>query len=135
VGHSTLSGVEYSVEYILRILTRVLANNSAHLLPANSKSTKNGDKTEFGKVKITVTPTAHKTFSNDIEARMRRFVGPHSVPGVRSWYVDARTGRNTLTWPGSQFEFWWGRCVKGVRWGDFEVVVKDGVEGEGEGEE
>ncbi|KAK3298714.1 uncharacterized protein B0H64DRAFT_439154 [Chaetomium fimeti] len=103
-GHSTLAGIECSVEYILRVIAR---------LAKNATTTKG--------VKVQVKPTAHKSFNDWIEAKMQNLV---YTAKVRNWYVDSRSGRNTLIWPGSQLAFWWSRCVKNVRWGDFEVEWK-----------
>jgi hypothetical protein len=74
-------------------------------------------------VKIEITPSAHRGFNEGIQERMRRLV---YTPDVRSWYVDRRSGRNTLVWPGTQWAFWWSRCVRKVRWGDFEVERREG---------
>jgi hypothetical protein len=100
-GHSTLLGIECSVEYILRLLSRFFNN------PKPSK-----------KVKIEVTAKAQESFNTEIESRMQRLVYNSDVS---NWYTDKRTGKNTLTWPGSQMEFWWSRCVRKVNWADFKV--------------
>jgi hypothetical protein len=85
-GHSTLVGIECSVAYILRVVS-------------GTDST-----TPTERVKIQITPSAqHRGFNVGIQERMRRLV---YMPGVRSWYVDGRSGRNTLVWPGTQGAFW-----------------------------
>ncbi|KAK4194381.1 hypothetical protein QBC40DRAFT_319904 [Triangularia verruculosa] len=104
-GHSTLVGIECSVEYILRIISR-LAKESA--------ATKG--------VKVQVMPSAHKFFNDWIQARMQGLI---YTTNVRNWYIDSRSGRNTLIWPGTQLAFWWSRCVRNVCWGDFEIERKD----------
>jgi hypothetical protein len=94
------------VRYILRIISR---------LTKESTGTR--------RVKFQVKPSAHKSFNDGIQARLQGLVV--STAGVRNWYVDGRSGRNTLIWPGRQLAFWWARCVRGVRWGDFEVENKE----------
>ncbi|KAH6854758.1 hypothetical protein B0I37DRAFT_422569 [Chaetomium sp. MPI-CAGE-AT-0009] len=103
-GHSTLIGVECSVEYILRVITRFAKVST----PAKG-------------VKLQVKPSAHKSFNDGIQVKMQDLV---HTEDVRNWYVDSRSGRNTLIWPGTQLAFWWSRCVKKVRWGDFEIERK-----------
>lgn len=103
-GHSTLVGIECSVEYIVRLISR-LAHESTATKP----------------VKVQVRPSAHKSFNDWIQARMQGLV---YTAKVRNWYIDSRSGRNTLIWPGSQLAFWWSRCVRNVRWGDFEIERK-----------
>jgi len=104
-GHSTLVGIECSVEYILRVISR---------LAKESTATK--------RVKAQVIPSAHKSFNGWVQAKMQGLV---YTPNVRNWYVDSRSGRNTLIWPGTQLAFWWSRCVRKIRWSDFEIERKD----------
>jgi hypothetical protein len=65
-----------------------------------------------------VRAAVHDEFNSGLE---RRIDGLVLSGDVRNWYVDERTGRNTLVWPGTQLEFWISRCVRPVRWEDWEV--------------
>ncbi|KAL8341211.1 hypothetical protein RB601_005734 [Gaeumannomyces tritici] len=103
-GHSTLVGIECSVEYILRVIARIVRESTA---------TKG--------VKLQVRPSAHQSFNDWIQTRMQGLV---YTANVRTWYIDGRSGRNTLIWPGTQLEFWWLRCVRKIRWSDFEIGKK-----------
>lgn len=107
-GHSTLAGIESSVEYILRILGPILSKEADPLV---SK-----------RVKVQVKSTAHKSFNDWIQEKMKGLV---YTADARNWYIDGRSGRNTLIWPGSQLGFWWSRVVRGVRWGDYEVERRE----------
>ncbi len=103
-GHSTLVGIECSVEYILRVI--------GHL--AKESTVTKG-------VKVQVLPNAHQSFNDCIQTRMQGLV---YTANVRNWYIDSRSGRNTLIWPGTQLEFWWSRCMRKVRWSEFEIETK-----------
>jgi hypothetical protein len=96
------------VDYILRILGPILSKEADSLI---SK-----------RVKVQVKPSAHRSFNDWIQKRMQGLV---YTSAVRNWYMDGRSGRNTLIWPGSQLEFWWSRSVRGVRWGDYEVERRE----------
>jgi hypothetical protein len=73
------------------------------------------------KTRVEVTTAAQVCFNRWIQRRLQGLVYSEKVP---NWYIDRRTGRNTLIWPGSQAEFWWSRCIKPVRWADFDVEVR-----------
>lgn len=107
-GHSTLFGIECSVEYIIRILKPLCLNPSTQPRP---EVIAQGSK-------IAVTKKAHERFNQSLD---RSFEGITSCKEVRNWYKDERSEKNTLLWPKSQLEFWWSRCVKRVSWQDFEV--------------
>jgi hypothetical protein len=70
------------------------------------------------RVKVQVRGEAQQRFNDWIQTRMNSLVYTSDVP---NWYINKETGRNTLIWPGSQFEFWWSRCVGAVKWSDFEI--------------
>lgn len=101
-GHSTLLSIENSVAYILRLLEPQLAPK----LPLSQTILST----------IEVKRSAEEAFNRDLEFRLKRLV---YTRGVSSWYIDERTGRNSLIWPGSQLEFWWSRCIKKIVWTDF----------------
>ncbi|KAK2754293.1 hypothetical protein FQN54_007173 [Arachnomyces sp. PD_36] len=101
-GHSTLISIECSVEYILRLLKRVLPQPHS---PGHTNAW------------LHVKKDAQDAYNGWIQEKLQ---GTVYTSDVRSWYIDQRTGKNTLIWPGSQFAFWWSRCVKPVRWSDFE---------------
>ncbi|KAK2591269.1 hypothetical protein QQS21_011050 [Conoideocrella luteorostrata] len=100
-GHSTLVGVECSVEYILRIMSPFLKNSGV-----------------FKGRSIQVSAMAQERFNNWIQAKLCGLV---YTARVENWYTDKGSGRNTLIWPGSQLAFWWSRCVRKPRWKDFET--------------
>lgn len=107
-GHSTLTGIECSVEYILQMLGTIISEEEDSLI---SK-----------RVMVQVRSNAHSSFNDWIQERMQGLV---YTSDVRNWYIDRRSGRNTLIWPGTQLEFWWSRSVRGVRWGDYEVERRE----------
>ncbi|KAL2859913.1 uncharacterized protein BJX67DRAFT_386522 [Aspergillus lucknowensis] len=100
-GHSTLFGIECSVEYIMRVLQPLFSH----------------DKRD-GCIWIDVRAAAHETYNTDIQNRLDKLI--YSAD-VRNWYVDARTGQNTLVWPGTQIQFWLTRCVWPVKWEDYVI--------------
>ena len=101
-GHSTLLSIEASVAYILRLLEPLLRQNLPSSQPKFSK--------------IEATANAEKSFNRCLERRLKGLV---YTAGVSSWYINERTGKNSLIWPGNQLEFWWSRCVKKIQWSDF----------------
>ncbi len=101
-GHSTLAGIEASVEYIIRLL-RGLSRNSD------------------SRVSVNVKPEAQANYNDMIQRRLTNLVYTADVP---NWCIDASTGRNTLIYPGSRFDFWWSRCVSRVQWRDLEVISR-----------
>ncbi|SPO04114.1 related to putative monooxygenase [Cephalotrichum gorgonifer] len=103
-GHSTLVGIECSVTYISRVLERLFSD------PTLSRN-----------MKIEATAAAQKSFNDWIQRKLQSLVYSEKVP---NWYIDRRTGRNTLIWPGSQVEFWWSRCIEKVKWSDFQVEAR-----------
>lgn len=72
--------------------------------------------------RIQVRPSAQGSFNNWIQAKMQGLI---YTANVQNWYVDRRSGRNTLIWPGTQLSFWWSRCVRKPRWSDFEIESRD----------
>ncbi|KAM0252769.1 hypothetical protein ACHAQJ_007607 [Trichoderma viride] len=100
-GHSTLIGIECSVEYILRLISQAPGG----FVPSN-------------RVRIEVKSSSQIAFNEWIQSQMQRLVYTADVP---NWYIDARSGRNTLIWPGSQLAFWWSRCRRRLAWEDFDV--------------
>ncbi|KAI8689141.1 hypothetical protein NCS55_00170200 [Fusarium keratoplasticum] len=101
-GHSTLVGIECSVEYIIRLMSRVFNNHSS-------------------KVKLEMTAEAQDSFNTVLQSKLQRLV---YTSDVSSWYLDKRSGKNTLIWPGSQFEFWYSRCLQRVNWADFAIDTR-----------
>jgi hypothetical protein len=106
-GHSTLLGIENSVTYILRLLEPLLSSEGTSKKPHSST--------------IEVKKDAEDAFNRFVERRMKGLV---YTSNVNTWYIDQRTGRNHLVWPGSQLEFWWSRCVEVIRWTDFVLSKK-----------
>lgn len=101
-GHSTLVGIESSVEYIVRLLHRL-------------------GKYPDTRVKLNVKPAAQAFYNDRIQRKLSELVYTSNVP---NWYIDGSTGKNTLVWPGSQFQLWQSRCVREIRWNDFEVDTR-----------
>lgn len=100
-GHSTLLGIECTADYILRVMS-----------PLTSNMTTTRCK------KLEVRREAQDRFNSSIQLKLNQLIYSSNV---RNWYVDEKTGRNTLIWPGSQFHFWLSRSVWPVQWGDFEM--------------
>ncbi|KAL2802996.1 hypothetical protein BJX63DRAFT_437366 [Aspergillus granulosus] len=100
-GHSTLFGIECSVEYILRVLQPLLSQDN---------------RGQYRQIEVRA--AAHERYNADIQHKLDGLV--YSAD-VRNWYIDARTGRNTLVWPGMQSGFWLTRCIWPPRWEDFDV--------------
>lgn len=73
------------------------------------------------KVKFEVTAEAQDSFNTLLQSKLQRLI---YTSDVSSWYMDKRTGKNTLIWPGSQVEFWYSRCVKSVNWADFVIETR-----------
>ncbi|KAJ0426196.1 hypothetical protein BJY00DRAFT_298280 [Aspergillus carlsbadensis] len=103
LGHSTLLGIEHTVHSILCVIRALLLRPAKQDRPAR---------------RIAVRAAAHDEFNSDFQSSLDGLIISHDV---RNWYVDERTGRNTLVWPGTQLEFWVSRCVRRVAWGDWEV--------------
>ena len=99
-GNSTLHGIECSVVYILRVLKPLLGGKS----PQAST--------------VMVKAAAEDAYNEKLQHWMQDFVYSTDVD---TYFVNKQSGRNTLVWPGSQFGFYWGRCIQGVKWADYEV--------------
>jgi cation diffusion facilitator CzcD-associated flavoprotein CzcO len=54
--------------------------------------------------RMEVTRSAQNAFAQDMDRRMDQSVWKGG--GCMSWFLDPRTGRNTLLWPGYSTEFW-----------------------------
>ncbi|POR31065.1 Uncharacterized protein TPAR_08733 [Tolypocladium paradoxum] len=104
-GHSTLVGIECSVEYILRLIDP--------LIDEDTKTPR--------RASIQVKEAAQRVFNNRIQADMQGLV---YTADVGNWYFDKRSGRNTLIWPGTQWAFWWSRCIRKPNWCDFDIAYK-----------
>ncbi|KAL2812895.1 hypothetical protein BDW59DRAFT_178493 [Aspergillus cavernicola] len=101
-GHSTLLGIECTVDYILRVIRPLF-------------SRRQGDQCRHIKVRR----VPHDDYNFNLQHRLDGLIYSSDV---RNWYVDERTGRNTLVWPGTQFEFWVTRSIWPVRWEDYEFA-------------
>ncbi|KAL9126730.1 MAG: hypothetical protein Q9217_004257 [Psora testacea] len=98
-GNSTLHGIECSVTYILRVLKPLFTGKS----PRSST--------------IMVKAAAEDAYNEKLQRWMQEFVYSTDVD---TYFINKQSGRNTLVWPGSQFSFYWSRCVQGVKWADYE---------------
>ncbi|KAF3210387.1 hypothetical protein TWF106_010683 [Orbilia oligospora] len=95
-GHSTLVEIECTVRYISRLLQPLLA-------PTQTQSTK---------CKIQVKQNAYDEYNKWVQTELSGLV---YTPKVGNWYIDRKTGKNTLIWPGSQFRFWWSMCITPIK--------------------
>lgn len=94
-GNSTLHGIECSVIYITRLLKgawAALAVDGVIIEPDASEQA---------------------TYNEKLQQDMQQLVYSSAVS---TWYINKETGKNTLIWPGTQFSFWWSRCVSAIRW-------------------
>ena len=65
-----------------------------------------------------VKAAAEDAYNEKLQHWMRDFVYSTDVD---TYFVNKQSGRNTLVWPGSQFSFYWSRCIQGVKWADYKV--------------
>ncbi|KAI0848040.1 FAD/NAD(P)-binding domain-containing protein [Daldinia vernicosa] len=100
-GNSTLHGIECSVIYILRVLRGTWGY---------------GRRTDD--VSIMVKAEAEARFNERIQNDISGLVYSKDVS---TWYIKKETGKNTLIWPGTQFSFWWSRCISAIKWSDWTV--------------
>lgn len=54
---------------------------------------------------IEIAATAQRRFDNDMTRRMAGSVWKRG--GCQSWFLEKKTGRNTLLWPSYSTHFWW----------------------------
>lgn len=100
-GNSTLHGIECSVVYISRLLRGVLASRGSK-----------------GIVSMMPKVEAEVQFNKKIQDKIGGLI---YTKQVNTWYINKETGKNTLIWPGTQFSFWWSRCMKPIQWSDWVV--------------
>ncbi|KAL7275628.1 succinate semialdehyde dehydrogenase NADP+ linked [Rhizina undulata] len=111
-ANSTLVGIECSVIYVLRLLPALLPPHSIFRRIISWMF----QRKPYTSIEAKEEPT--KAYNEWIQGELAKMVFNKDTA---NWYTDMETGRNTLTWPGTQFLFWWDRCVRRVRWGDWEV--------------
>lgn len=102
-SNSTLHGIECSVVYIIRLLGGIwggCSNQRAYSVSLMPK------------------PEAEAQFNSALQRDMKGLIYTHQV---NTWYINKETGKNTLIWPGTQFSFWWKRCVSSIQWSDWDV--------------
>jgi hypothetical protein len=99
-ANSTLHGIECSIVYITRLLRGVLTGR--------------------GGKGSTLMPTAdaEAQFNRKIQEQMKGLIYTNQV---NTWYINMATGKNTLIWPGTQFSFYWSRCITPIKWSDWIV--------------
>lgn len=68
---------------------------------------------------IQVKESAQRAYNNRIQIKMQGLVYRAEVG---NWYIDKKSGRNTLIWPATQLAFWWSRCVKKPDWSHFDIM-------------
>lgn len=64
---------------------------------------------------VEVTAEAEKRDINRVQEKARELVW---ATGCTSWFIDEKTGRNTIMFPDWQYKFWLRSVF--VSWGDFE---------------
>lgn len=92
-GHlSVIYTTECQVNFSLRLLRPILQEPSVFFASSSSADT------------VAVTRTAERRDNDWIRRESARLVW---ASGCTSWYIDPRTGRNTMLYPFWQFEYWW----------------------------
>ncbi|KAM5356896.1 hypothetical protein ACJ41O_003542 [Fusarium nematophilum] len=64
---------------------------------------------------VEVTPDAEKKDIDEVQEKAKKLVW---ASGCTSWFIEAKSGRNTIMFPDWQFKFWLRSVF--VPWGDFE---------------
>ena len=62
--------------------------------------------------------SAERSYNEGIQRNLKGLI---YTEAVRTWYIDPKTGKNTLVWPGSQMAFWWSRCVRAIDWKHWKI--------------
>jgi hypothetical protein len=104
-GNSTLHGIECSAVYITRVLRGLWAR-------LGGKGNTQTHTSLMPKVEAEV------QFNKKIQDQIEGLIYTNQV---NTWYINKETGKNTLIWPGTQFSFWWSRCISPVNWSDWVV--------------
>ncbi|KAJ9311108.1 hypothetical protein DTO271D3_8597 [Paecilomyces variotii] len=100
-GHlSVIYSTECQINFTLRVLKPIL--NSLYPSFLNTFFTTLGLRSA-GPDTVAVTPSAEENDNNWIQKEAKKLVW---ASGCTSWYVDARTGRNTMLYPDWQFKYW-----------------------------
>jgi hypothetical protein len=68
-------------------------------------------------VAIVAQPAAEKSYNKRLESKAKQLVW---ASGCSSWFLDPKSGRNTVMFPDWQFMFWW-KCII-VQWKDFKYL-------------
>jgi hypothetical protein len=102
-GNSTLHGIECSAIYITRLLGGLWGPNHAK---------------RSSRVYVMPTQEAQTRYNATIQEGIGKLI---YTSKVSTWYINKETGKNTLIWPGTQFSFWWNRCVSSIKWSDWYV--------------
>lgn len=102
-SNSTLHGIEFSVVYITRLLSKIWGRNPNQRVNAVSLMPKLEAEARFN------------------AALQRDLKGLIYTNQVNTLYINKETGKNTLIWPGTQISFWWNRCVSPIQWSDWDV--------------
>lgn len=106
MGPNTLSGhlsVIYTTECQIGLVLRLMAP----IVKPNLIG-KRGDS-------VMVKADAEESYNTWLQAKAKQLVW---ATGCTSWFIDPKSGRNTIMYPDWQFMYWWN-CLM-VQWGDFE---------------
>lgn len=94
-GHlSVIYTTECQINFTMRVLRPILGSSSLSKLNPFSEDTPDT---------VAVTPLAEMRENTWIQNLARTLVW---ASGCSSWYVDARTGRNTMLYPDWQWKYW-----------------------------
>lgn len=120
MGPNTLSGhlsVIYTTECQINFAMRVL-KPIMRALKANRSSLPS---IRASYDVVNVTPTAEKRDVNDVQRKAKKLVW---ASGCTSWFIDVKSGRNTIMFPDWQYKFWLRSIF--IRRNDFEYSRSEG---------
>lgn len=122
MGPNTLSGhlsVIYTSECQINFTLRVIRPILSALKASRSK---------FPSLKKVSDVVSVKAVAEqrDIDAVQEKANGVVWASGCSSWFIDTKTGRNTIMYPDWQYKFWLRSIF--IPWGDFEYRSSKDVE-------
>ncbi len=127
MGPNTLSGhlsVIYTTECQINFTLRVIRPILSALKASRSKLPSLRQASDIVAVKAAAE-------QRDIDAVQEKAKGVVWASGCSSWFIDTRTGRNTIMYPDWQYKYWLRSVF--IRWADFEYRASKNVEAIGSG--
>jgi len=100
-SNSALHGFECSIIYITRLLKGAWRSASARSTVLEAKASSQAE------------------YNERVQQDIKKLVYSSTV---NTWYINKETGKNTLTYPGTQMSFWWSRCISALRWDAWELA-------------